>query len=48
MVVGGDSTWLEGALPRGWRERFDVVRGGASTCLKGAHRRGWRGCFDVV
>ena len=30
MVGGGASTWLEGALRRGLRGRFDVVEGGAS------------------
>ena len=39
MVVGGDSTWFEGALPRGWRGRFDVVGGRASTWLEEALRR---------
>ena len=48
MAEGGASTWLEGALRRGWRGRFGVAGGGASTWLEGALRRGWRGRFDVV
>ena len=40
MVGGGDSTWLEGAIQRRVRGRFDVVGKGVSTWFEGALGRG--------
>ena len=48
MVEGGASTWLEGALRRGWNGYFDWVEGGAWTWLEGAIQRDGSGRFDVV
>ena len=42
---GGASIWLEGALRRSCRGRFDLVGGDASTWLEGSFLRGWRGQF---
>ena len=56
LLKGAISTWLEGALGRGWRGRLDVVGGGGLTWLEWALRlrlkvgvwSTWRGTFVVV